>query len=273
MAPTRTSPPSSSSRPPRRGKRRSSGRSSKRSQERSDEYPAEYPEFSGDDPWERPPGKVRKAWRILTHNVTITLVGIAAMLGAMVWVIPKWMGPGEPPKAAAGGAFSTNDMLARLSSSSMDPVAAGVIAQAKKNAYEEQQRRLKALKEKAKRDAKARAQLKFQQERERLAKSNPSAKQNKAWGKRMSAMKGWGNCWDSLETLWDHESSWDQHATNPSSGAYGIPQALPADKLADAGPDWKNSSPTQIAWGLAYIKARYHDPCGAWSWWSAHHWY
>jgi hypothetical protein len=177
----------------------------------------------------------------------------------------------KPPAAAAG--LSANDMLAMMSGSDMDAVSAGAIAAAKKRAYEQHQRDLAELKKKAERDARARAKLKAEQERERLARSNPSAKQNKAYGKKMNELKGWGRCWPSLETLWDHESDWNERAVNPSSGAYGIPQALPASKLASAGSDWRTSSPTQIAWGLSYIKARYKDPCRAWAFWQSHNWY
>ncbi|WP_067798724.1 lytic transglycosylase domain-containing protein [Actinomadura formosensis] len=212
---------------------------------------------------------------MLTSNVTITIVAIGALGTAVTLVDLGGIGGDDtkPPKAAAAG-LSTNDMLANLTSSSdMDKVAADAIAHAKKRAYEEHQRELKRLREKAKRDAAARAKLKAQQERERLAKSNPSAAQNKAYGKKMNALKGWDRCWPSLLTLWNHESGWNERAVNPSSGAYGIPQALPGSKLASAGPDWRTSSPTQIAWGLGYIKARYKDPCGAWAWWQAHNWY
>jgi len=222
-----------------------------------------------------PPEKKRRVRRVLTSNVTITVVAIAA-LGTAVTVVDLGGMAGDdtkPPKAAAAG-LSTNDMLAKLTSASdMDAVAADAIAHAKERAYKLHQAELKRLKEKAKRDAAARAKLKAQQERERLAKMNPSAAQNKQFGKKMNALKGWDRCWPSLLTLWNHESGWNERAENPSSGAYGIPQALPGSKLASAGADWRTSSPTQIAWGLGYIKARYKDPCGAWSWWQAHNWY
>lgn len=68
-----------------------------------------------------------------------------------------------------------------------------------------------------------------------------------------------------LVNLWNKESHWNVHASNPSSGAYGVPQALPGDKMASAGPDWRNNPTTQIKWGLGYIKNRYGTPCGAWS--------
>ncbi|MDL4818975.1 aggregation-promoting factor C-terminal-like domain-containing protein [Actinomadura opuntiae] len=220
------------------------------------------------------PERRRRVWRLLTHNVTITVAGIAVLAGGVVFV--DWdrvLGEAEPPKVATGGPVSTNDMLAKLQGSDMDAVTADSIAAAKERAYKEHQAYMKKLKEQAKKDAAARAKLKAEKEKERLAKSNPSAAQNKAYGKKMNAAKGWGDCWSSLLTLWNHESGWNERAVNPGSGAYGIPQALPGSKLASAGSDWRTSSPTQIAWGLGYIKARYHDPCGAWSWWSAHHWY
>ncbi|GAA4231527.1 hypothetical protein GCM10022254_28930 [Actinomadura meridiana] len=233
------------------------------------------------DPYETdaldvPPPKKRRLRRVLTSNVTITIVAIVGIVAAVTLVdIGRFAGGDDtkPPKAAEGD-LSTNDMLTRLTAASdMDPVVADAIATAKKRAYEKHKREMEELKRKAKKEAAARAELKRRQEKERLAKMNPSSKQNKAYGKKMNAMKGWGNCWDSLLTLWNHESGWNERAENPGSGAYGIPQALPGSKMASSGSDWRTSSPTQIAWGLGYIKARYHDPCGAWSWWSSHHWY
>ncbi|MBU2662882.1 lytic transglycosylase domain-containing protein [Actinoplanes bogorensis] len=67
-----------------------------------------------------------------------------------------------------------------------------------------------------------------------------------------------------LEKLWKKESGWNPKATNRSSGAYGIPQALPGSKMASAGSDWKTNAATQIKWGLGYIEGRYDTPCGAW---------
>ncbi|BCB90580.1 aggregation-promoting factor C-terminal-like domain-containing protein [Phytohabitans suffuscus] len=67
-----------------------------------------------------------------------------------------------------------------------------------------------------------------------------------------------------LDKLWTKESGWNHKARNPSSGAYGIPQAYPAGKMSSAGADWETSPATQIRWGLGYIRQRYDDPCGAW---------
>ncbi|MEU2990407.1 transglycosylase SLT domain-containing protein [Streptomyces griseoincarnatus] len=71
----------------------------------------------------------------------------------------------------------------------------------------------------------------------------------------------------------DHESSWNYQAQNPSSGAYGLVQALPGSKMASAGADWQTNPATQIKWGLNYMDSRYGSPCGAWEFWQANHWY
>jgi hypothetical protein len=76
-----------------------------------------------------------------------------------------------------------------------------------------------------------------------------------------------------LNTLWTHESGWNERAMNRSSGAYGIPQALPASKMAIFGADYQTNPVPQIRWGLDYIKSRYGTPCGAWSYWQSHNWY
>ncbi|KAB2974529.1 transglycosylase SLT domain-containing protein [Streptomyces sp. SS1-1] len=71
----------------------------------------------------------------------------------------------------------------------------------------------------------------------------------------------------------DHESSWNYQAVNPSSGAYGLFQALPGSKMSSVGADWQTNPATQIKWGLNYMNSRYDSPCGAWSFWQANHWY
>ncbi|NUK00649.1 transglycosylase SLT domain-containing protein [Streptomyces lunaelactis] len=71
----------------------------------------------------------------------------------------------------------------------------------------------------------------------------------------------------------DHESTWNYRAQNPSSGAYGLVQALPGSKMSSAGDDWQTNPATQIKWGLNYMNSRYDSPCGAWSFWQANHWY
>jgi hypothetical protein len=85
---------------------------------------------------------------------------------------------------------------------------------------------------------------------------------------------GWSSSqFGCLDSLWNAESGWNVYASNPSSGAYGIPQALPGAKMASAGPAWQSDAATQIRWGLGYIKGLYSSPCGAWAHEEADGWY
>jgi hypothetical protein len=76
-----------------------------------------------------------------------------------------------------------------------------------------------------------------------------------------------------LNRLWAIESGWNRYASNPYSGAYGIPQAVPGSKMASAGPGWQWNARTQIRWGMRYIQARYRTPYWAWRQQHAHGWY
>ncbi|MGX1130373.1 hypothetical protein RKD49_002563 [Streptomyces glaucescens] len=78
---------------------------------------------------------------------------------------------------------------------------------------------------------------------------------------------------NAFSKIVEHESGWDVDATNPSSGAYGLVQALPGNKMAAAGSDWQTNAKTQIKWGLDYMKSRYGSPVGAWNFWQANGWY
>jgi hypothetical protein len=87
-----------------------------------------------------------------------------------------------------------------------------------------------------------------------------------AYARSVLGNYGWGDDqFGCLVSLWTQESGWRANALNSSSGAYGIPQALPANKLAAAGADWRTNAQTQVNWGLAYIKSSYGTPCGAWN--------
>ena len=76
-----------------------------------------------------------------------------------------------------------------------------------------------------------------------------------------------------LDQIWTQESGWNVHADNPSSSAYGIPQALPGSKMSSAGPDWENNATTQIKWGLGYVRDRYGSACSAAGFKAGHGWY
>lgn len=96
----------------------------------------------------------------------------------------------------------------------------------------------------------------------------------KAVAAEIVASRGWGSDqYDCLVSLWQKESGWNVYASNRSSGAYGIPQALPGSKMASVGADWQTNPATQITWGLNYIGGRYGTPCGAWGHSVANNWY
>jgi hypothetical protein len=92
--------------------------------------------------------------------------------------------------------------------------------------------------------------------------------------KQMLGKYGWSSSqFSCLSPLWERESGWSVTAENSSSGAYGIPQALPGSQLASAGGDWQTNAATQIKWGLTYIHDRYGSPCGAWAHEQGDGWY
>lgn len=96
----------------------------------------------------------------------------------------------------------------------------------------------------------------------------------RAIGLEMTLARGWGeDQFACLDALWTKESGWRADAHNASSGAHGIPQALPGSKMASAGADWATNPATQITWGLGYIEGRYGTPCAAWSHSQARNWY
>ena len=106
-----------------------------------------------------------------------------------------------------------------------------------------------------------------------------TAAANQAIGKMLAAPYGWstGTQWADLVSLWNQESGWSNVADNPTSGAYGIPQALPYTKMPKAA--WppsaggSASASSQISWGLSYIKSTYGSPEGAWAHEVADGWY
>ncbi len=117
------------------------------------------------------------------------------------------------------------------------------------------------------REAAARASRDLQ--RARIAASDP-----RTIARGLVSARGWSDSeYSCLDKLWSKESGWQTEADNPSSSAYGIPQALPGSKMASAGDDWRTSATTQITWGLDYIDDRYGTPCSAWSHSRGSNWY
>ena len=94
---------------------------------------------------------------------------------------------------------------------------------------------------------------------------HPTAAQAKAYASGAAAQRGWTSYdWTCLDKLWTRESRWLWYAENAKTGAYGIPQSLPASKMAEFGANYRDDGAVQIDWGLAYIARRYGSPSKAW---------
>jgi hypothetical protein len=123
--------------------------------------------------------------------------------------------------------------------------------------------------------AKAQTSVDAAAARAALDRASREAQRNpRALAKLMVADRGWSESqFVCLDKLWMRESGWRWNARNPSSGAYGLAQALPGAKMTSAGSDWQNNPATQIEWGLGYIAERYDTPCGAWGHSQRYNWY
>jgi hypothetical protein len=114
--------------------------------------------------------------------------------------------------------------------------------------------------------------------------STGTARANQATARLLAAPYGWstGQQWAALVALWNQESGWSNTIANPSSGAFGIAQALGHGTATSAG-KYGNEYPSkaandgiasaQISWGLSYIKQVYGSAEGAWSHEQEFNWY
>ncbi|MFI6058553.1 lytic transglycosylase domain-containing protein [Streptomyces sp. NPDC051286] len=160
---------------------------------------------------------------------------------------------------------SAADAAAKKSAEEAARMQAAKDAQSKKQAAEdklEKERQAKADAERASR-SEVRSASAF------ATQSSYTVAQVQAMARQMIP----GDQYQCFSNIVNHESSWNYRATNASSGAYGLVQALPGSKMSSAGADWQTNPATQIKWGLSYMDGRYGSPCGAWSFWQANHWY
>ncbi|GAA1513931.1 transglycosylase SLT domain-containing protein [Streptomyces albidochromogenes] len=135
----------------------------------------------------------------------------------------------------------------------------------------------------AKAKAKAEAEAKEREEEKQAAASRSATRDASSFAAKgsytvaevqaMARQMVPGDQFQCFSNIVNHESTWNYQAQNPSSGAYGLVQALPGSKMSSAGADWQTNPATQIKWGLNYMDERYGSPCGAWSFWQANHWY
>jgi len=244
----------------------------------------------------RPPGFPRRRPSKITIVATGSTVVTAAVASGVVALWPAAPGMSTADSLTAAGASSAQQADAGLWPSDSGTLPSQFLLSITPSA----QRRLQSLAETARRAAArsraerlAAAARRAQQAAQQQARPSPAASaapapsppppppaspvpsgspQQIAVG--MLGSYGWSSSqFSCLDPLWNQESGWNVHATNPSSHAYGIPQALPGWKMASAGPDWQTDAATQIRWGLGYIKGTYGSPCGAWAHEQADGWY
>ena len=166
------------------------------------------------------------------------------------------------------------------------------LVSAEEKAKQEEAARI-AAEEEAKRKAEEEAQRQAALEAERIAQEEAAKKAQEEAARSVVASSsqtvqelqsyahdlvinsyGWSeDDYYALVNLWNKESGWDPNCYNSYSGAYGIPQSLPGNKMASEGGDWQTNGQTQIRWGLKYIQGRYGSPSGAWGHFLSHNWY
>ncbi|GAA2996352.1 aggregation-promoting factor C-terminal-like domain-containing protein [Streptomyces fulvorobeus] len=169
---------------------------------------------------------------------------------------------------------SAADAAAKKSAEESARIQAAKDAESKKQAAEEKleaERKAKAAEEAEKKEAAERASRSSVRDASSFsAQGSYSVAEVQAMARSMMP----ADQFQCFSNIVDRESGWNYKATNPSSGAYGIMQALPGSKMSSAGSDWMTNPATQIKWGLSYMNSdRYGSPCAAWSFWQANHWY
>ncbi|WP_414720421.1 transglycosylase SLT domain-containing protein [Streptomyces sp.] len=142
-------------------------------------------------------------------------------------------------------------------------------AEAKREAAEKAAKAAKAAEEAKKREQAQQAASRSAERTDFAVQSSYTIAEVKAMAQQIVGA-GQFQCFSNIV---ERESGWNYQAQNPSSGAYGLVQALPGSKMASAGADWRTNPATQIKWGLNYMNERYGSPCGAWEFWQANHWY
>ncbi|MBN3930458.1 transglycosylase SLT domain-containing protein [Streptomyces verrucosisporus] len=227
--------------------------------------------------------------RISVRGFAVASATAVTTVGAVVGVASgSEQGTAEPVEATAADATLLADIPAgqQAQTASLTQQADNAVAAADaaaKKAAEEAARKQAAKDAQAKREAaeKAAEEAKKREEARQQAASRSAERTDFAVQssytvaevKAMAQQIVGGGQFQCFSSIIERESGWNYKAQNPSSGAYGLVQALPGSKMASAGADWQTNPATQIKWGLNYMNDRYGSPCGAWEFWQANHWY
>jgi murein DD-endopeptidase MepM/ murein hydrolase activator NlpD len=211
----------------------------------------------------------------------MSIRGIAVATSAAVAVAGLTVGlnvitarAGEPAGAAARAPVPAAASLAPATPGGERMAAIQEVAETRADKRRAAEKRRKA-EQRRKAAAQAAAAQQARERASRAATRTTFSGDARGIARQIAAQKyGWGEGqFACLNSLWAKESGWNYRASNPSSGAYGIPQALPGSKMATFGSDWRTNPATQIKWGLHYIDGRYGSPCSAWSSAQSKGWY
>ncbi|SEQ61036.1 transglycosylase SLT domain-containing protein [Streptomyces radiopugnans] len=230
--------------------------------------------------------------RISVRGFAVASATAVTTVGAVVGVASgSEQGTADPVEATAADATLLADIPAgqQAQTASLTQQADNAVAAADaaaKKAAEEAARKQAAKDAQAKREAaekaaKAAEEAKKREEARQQAASRSAERTDFAVQssytvaevKAMAQQIVGAGQFQCFSNIVERESGWNYKAQNPSSGAYGLVQALPGSKMASAGADWQTNPATQIKWGLNYMNERYGSPCGAWDFWQANRWY
>jgi hypothetical protein len=200
-------------------------------------------------------------------SVLPALTGTAVVSVALAGVVSLPLTPLASLTARAEPAAGVAPLTPTTADAAADTVAG---ARADAGVAAEHARREAAARAEAERVA---AEQRAAEERAAAERASRAARDPRSLARALLADRGQADQFGCLDKLWQKESGWRHTAENPRSGAYGIPQSLPASKMAAAGPDWRTNPATQIAWGLQYIADAYGSPCAAWRHSQAVNWY
>ena len=214
--------------------------------------------------------------RISVRGIAVASATAVTAVGSVVGVASGSSAQNNDGEAKAADATLLAELptgqQARVQTTSLTEQADAMAVQADAGARKDAEQSARAAAAKAARAKKAAAE-------ERAAAGDPTASfpvrssYTVAQLKAIAAEIVGSGQFQCFSNIVDHESTWNYLAVNPSSGAYGLVQALPGSKMATVAADWQTNPATQIKWGLNYMNTAYGSPCQAWAFWQVHHAY
>ncbi|MER6219888.1 aggregation-promoting factor C-terminal-like domain-containing protein [Streptomyces sp. 900105755] len=218
--------------------------------------------------------------RITVRGIAVASATAVTAVGSVVGVASGSSAQSNDAEATAADATFLADLpagqQARVQTTSLTQQAEAMAVQADASARKDAEQAARTAAAKAAKAKKAAAE---EQAAAKAAAGDPAASfpvrssytvaQIKAMAMEIVG-SGQFQCFSNIV---DHESTWNYLAVNPSSGAYGLVQALPGNKMASVAADWQTNPATQIKWGLNYMNTTYGSPCQAWAFWQVHHAY